>query len=85
MLKCNCTSRTDQAGALSRQGVGLRQNPGQPQRPLALAFVFGDQILADFDERVRNIAALAVHRDGVIGCVADEIRRVVADVELRSG
>ena len=46
---------------------------------MLLPAVLRDQILADFDQRVRQAVTLAMHRNGVVGAIADEIRLVVAD------
>lgn len=68
--------------ARSQICISLRQQPRENAGPFSLPAVVGDEVLADFDQRVRQAAALAVHRDGVVGRVADEIWLVIADDEI---
>ena len=70
------------ASTLFRQMlVSARQQTPEALGPLLLPVLVRDQILANFDERVRQAMALAVDRRGVVGAVADKIRLVVADDE----
>jgi hypothetical protein len=61
--------------------VSARQQTREALGPLLLSVLVRDQILADFDQRMRQAMTLAVHRYGVVGGVADKIRLVVANHE----
>ena len=60
----------------------LGNNSRQPVRPNSLAGFVGDQILANFNGHMREAAALAVHRDRVVGVVIDAVGLVVAEGEI---
>ncbi len=65
--------------------VRSRQETREPLGPGGLPCRFGDQILADLDLDMRQAAALAVDRDGVVGQVGDPVGLVLADEELAFG
>ena len=63
--------------------VGRRQEARQALGPGGLPGRLGDQILADLDLDMRQAAALAMHRDGVVGQIADSVGLVLADRKIR--
>jgi hypothetical protein len=46
--------------------IRVRQQAREQPTPRSLPPIVGDQILADFDRNVMQVASLTVHRDGVI-------------------
>src|SRR5687768_9462300 len=51
--------------------------------PTLLARLVAELIVADFDEHVRQLAVLAVHRDGEIGEIVNSVGLVVVGDDLR--
>jgi len=61
--------------------ISTRQEPREALGPVLLPSLVRDQILTDFDQGMRQAMALAVHRYGIVGAIADKIRLVIADQE----
>ena len=89
----HCTENAGVGGSIPPLGttqyfhkllIRQRQQPREAQRPCPLAVLVCDQILTDLDQHVMQAAAFGVDRDGVVGSVADDVRRVVADEESAS-
>src|SRR4051812_7507916 len=64
---------------------GLAKNARQAVGPLLLTRNIRDQVLADFDAAIHQPARLAVHRNGVVGCIIHRVRLVVADHQITLG
>ena len=62
-----------------------RQQARQALGPDCLADRFGDLVLTNLDLDMREAAPLAMHRDGVVGQIADRVRLVFADDETLLG
>ena len=60
--------------------MGSDQRRGDQLCPAVLPLFVADQVVADFQEQMRDAAALAVHRDRIVGKVVDQIRLVVSRV-----
>src|SRR5687768_14787065 len=56
---------------------------GEQMCPTLLARLVADLIVADFDEHVRQLAALAMHRDGEIREIVNRVGLVVVGDDLR--
>src|SRR5215472_3246124 len=64
--------------------VSLWQQSREQRRPSSLTLLVGDHVLADFDSRMGQTAAFAVHRYRVIRDVGDGVGLVIADDEVLS-
>src|SRR6516165_3596207 len=61
--------------------ISTRQEPREALGPVLLPSLVRDQILTDFDQGMRQAMALAVHRYGIVGAIADKVRLIIADHE----
>src|SRR5215470_4196501 len=77
--------RAGSASSARELGIGRRQQPRQTLGPASLTIGIGNQILTDLDFDMRQTAALAMHRDGVVRQVADPVGLVLADNKIAFG
>ena len=62
---------------------GRFKRVGEQMGPTLLARLVADLIVADFDEHVRQLAALPMHRDGEIGEIVNSVGLVVVGEDVR--
>jgi hypothetical protein len=68
---------------IQKRPFGFAQRGGEAPRPLGLPGAAGHEILTDLDFDVRQAAPLGMTRNRVVGRVADEIRLIVRDDQIR--